>query len=69
MEAAALAGGGAFKPLVGIVRSLPPTLGNNPFINEAAKKLDKATVALDARPAIRAAVILYIALLHLLLLI
>lgn len=69
MEAAALTGGGAFKPLVGIVRSLPPTLGNNAFINEAAKKLDKAAVALDARPAIRAAVILYIALLHLILLI
>ena len=69
MEAAALAGGGAFKPLVGIVRSLPPALGNNAFINETAKKLDKAAVALDARPAIRAAVILYIVLLHLVLLI
>ena len=69
MEAAALAGGSAFKPLVGVVRSLPPVLGNNSFVNEAAKKLDKASVALDARPAMRAAVIGYIVLLHVLLLI
>ena len=69
MEAAALAGGSAFKPLVGVIRSLPPALGNNSLINELAKKLDKASVALDARPAIRAGVIAYVALLHLILLI
>ena len=69
MEAAALAGGSAFKALVGVIRSLPPALGNNSLINELAKKLDKASVALDARPAIRAGVIAYVALLHLILLI
>jgi len=69
MEAAALAGGSAFKPLVGVIRSLPPALGNNSLINELAKKLDKASVALDARPAIRAGVIAYVVLLHLILLI
>jgi len=70
MEAAALSGGSAtFKPLVGFVRSLPPAVGNNHFMTETAKKLDKAFVALDARPAIRAAVIGYILLLHVILLI
>ena len=68
MEAAALAGGSAFKPLVGVVRSLPSPL-SHPFIVQAARELDRGAVALDARPHIRAGLIFYVLLLHVMLLI
>jgi len=68
MEAAALAGGSAFKPLVGLIRSLPAPL-SHPLVVQGARELDRGMVALDARPHIRAAIIFYIALLHIMLLI
>ena len=64
MEAAALAGGSAFKPLVGVVRSLPGVLSHR-YIVAGARELDRASVALDARPHVRLAIALYIILLHL----
>lgn len=68
MEAAALAGGSAFKPLVGLVRSLPAPFSNTPLTN-AARHVDKAVVALDARPHWRAGLIIYLILVHIMLLI
>ena len=68
MEAAALAGGSAFRPLVGLVRSLPAPL-SHPLVVQGARELDRGMVALDARPHIRAAIIFYIVLLHIMLLI
>ena len=68
MEAAALSGGSAFKPLVGLVRSLPHPLGNNPMLTSIAMKIDKAVVALDARPHFRALLLLYLIIVHILLL-
>jgi len=69
MEAAALSGGSAFKPLVGLIRSLPPPLGNNGVLANLALKVDKAVVALDARPQYRALLLLYLLLVHIFLLI
>lgn len=69
MEAAALAGGSAFKPLVGLVRSLPPPLGNNGVLANMALKIDRAVVALDARPQYRALLILYLLMIHIFVLI
>lgn len=69
MEAAALAGGSAFKPLVGLVRSLPHPLGNNNMLVNIALKIDKGVVALDARPQYRALFIIYLILVHIFLLI
>ena len=69
MEAAALAGGTAFKPLVGLVRSLPAPFGSNVPLANAARKVDKAAIALDARPHLRALLILYIVLVHILMLV
>lgn len=64
LEAAALGGGNAFKPLVGVVRSWPPPLGNNVHLHKVALQLDKAAVALDSQPLIRAGVIIYLVVLH-----
>jgi len=69
MEAAALAGGTAFKPLVGLIRSLPAPFGSNVPLANAARKVDKAAIALDARPHLRALLILYIFLVHILMLV
>ena len=68
MEAAALAGGSAFKPLVGVIRSLPSPLSNAAFV-AGARELDKAAVALDARPIVRICILLYIILLHVMLIV
>jgi DNA repair exonuclease SbcCD ATPase subunit len=68
MEAAALSGGSAFKPLVGLIRSLPHPLGNNAMLTSIAMKIDKAVVALDARPHFRALLLLYLLIVHILLL-
>ncbi|KAI8112770.1 hypothetical protein M9434_004090 [Picochlorum sp. BPE23] len=68
MEAAALAGGSAFKPIVGLIRSLPSPFGNNSILTSAALQVDKAVVALDARPQYRALVIVYFFILHFLVL-
>ena len=69
MEAAALAGGSAFKPIVGLIRSLPSPFGNNSILTSAALQVDKAVVALDARPQYRALFIVYFFILHFLVLV
>eukprot|EP00890_Picochlorum_soloecismus_P003332 jgi/Picsp_1/39/NSC_00039-R1_hypothetical protein CHLNCDRAFT_140663 [Chlorella variabilis] len=69
MEAAALAGGTAFKPLVGLIRSLPAPFGSNAPLANAARKVDKAAIALDARPHLRALLLLYIIIVHILMLV
>lgn len=66
-EAAALAGGTAFKPLVGTIRSLPMPF-SHPVMTSAARELDKLMVALDVRPHIRLGIVVYFILLHILVL-
>ena len=66
-EAAALAGSGAFKPLVGFVRSLPMPL-SHPVMTSAARELDKITVSIDMRPIVRLGIVIYFVLLHVLVL-
>ena len=61
------AGSGAFRPLVGYVRSLPAPL-SHPAVAAAVRPLDRAAIALDARPLLRAGVLLYLLLLHLIVL-
>jgi hypothetical protein len=63
--AAPPAGGGhAFKPLVGVVRSLPGPLSHAAVLVKAAHQLDRVAVLMDTRPQLRMAVLLYFALLH-----
>lgn len=65
LEAAALTGGGGvFRPLAGVVRSLPAPLSNE-YCVKAAHYLDRGAVALDTRPQARAALVLYLLVLHL----
>jgi hypothetical protein len=70
VEAAALTGGvSAFRPLAGVVRALPPPISTQPAVMRAATavalQLDKAAIAMDARPQLRAVIMLYFLLLHL----
>ena len=52
-----------FKPLAGVVRSLPPPYSHRALV-KAALQVDRAAVALDTRPLVRAAVLAYFILLH-----
>lgn len=65
IEAAVLTGGGAggFQPLAGLVRGGPWPLSNK-LIVRAAHQLDRAFVGMDQRPLARAAVMMYLLVLH-----
>lgn len=63
-EAAAMAGGSAFKPLIGLVRSWPPPFSHT-LLCTAAREVDRVAIALDARPIWRLLVLVYGILLHL----
>lgn len=66
IEAAVLTGaGGSFKPLSGALRGAVFPLNSKAFV-AAARRLDKLAVAVDQRPAIRGALMIYFCLLHVL---
>lgn len=52
-----------FKPLAGVIRSLPPPYSHQALV-KGALQLDRAAVALDTRPLVRAALLAYFVLLH-----
>ena len=58
-------GTGVFKPLAGVIRSLPSPI-SSPVLVRAAHQLDRLAVALDTRPQLRTLLMLYFLLLHLL---
>ena len=66
IEAAVLTGGGAggFQPLAGLVRGAPWPL-NNKIVVRGTHQLDRVFVGLDQRPLARAAMLVYIMVLHL----
>ena len=64
IEAAVLTGaGGSFKPLSGTLRGAVFPL-NSKVVVAAGRRLDKLAIAVDQRPAIRGALMLYFCLLH-----
>ena len=66
IEAAVLTGaGGSFKPLSGALRGAVFPV-NSKVVVAAARRLDKLAIAVDQRPAIRGALMLYFCLLHVL---
>lgn len=66
IEAAVLTGGGgSFKPLAGALRGAIFPL-NTKFTVQLARKIDQLAVAMDRRPAVRAALLGYVIVLHLL---
>lgn len=57
-------GGKGFAPLAGLLRGARPPLSAPPVVS-AAHQFDRLSVALAQRPAVRAALALYLLLLHL----
>lgn len=56
-------GGKGFAPLAGLLRGARPPLSAPPVVS-AAHQFDRLSVALAQRPAVRAALALYLLLLH-----